>query len=385
MGSGGKNRLTQEIVLAQFKEVHGDEFDYSKVVYIDTHTPVEVYCKKHNYIFFPTPKNHKNGAKCTICGRESQIKKAKKPQEKFKNEVIEKYGDRYDLSLVNYVNTKTPVKVICKYFGLIEILPASLLIKDKYEPRCAKRTKSTDKEMFIEEAIKVYGDKDDYTNTNIISSREKIEVRCKKHDVSFTKDIQTYLGGWGCPSCSAENYRKLRAIPKDEYYNRTNKKHNNLYTYNSDFTTTANTVTFFCKEHGKQRINAYSHLLGAGCKHCETEPFKTNRITKEGYAKLANGRDTFLYLIECYKGNEKFYKIGKTYRKLTQRFTNSNMPYKYKVIHKYADTAENIWDLEEELHNSYKEFSHRPRNWFAGYTECYNCLLPIQEIINLNL
>ena len=31
MPSGGQNRLTQERVIEQFKEVHGDEFDYSKI------------------------------------------------------------------------------------------------------------------------------------------------------------------------------------------------------------------------------------------------------------------------------------------------------------------------------------------------------------------
>jgi hypothetical protein len=37
---------------------------------------------------------------------------------------------------------------------------------------------------------KVYCDKDDYTNTEIISSSEKIEVTCTKHNHTFTKNIQ---------------------------------------------------------------------------------------------------------------------------------------------------------------------------------------------------
>jgi len=57
------NKLTQEQVINSFKEVHGDAFDYSKVVYIDNKTPVEVYCKKHDFTFTPSPKNYKNGRK----------------------------------------------------------------------------------------------------------------------------------------------------------------------------------------------------------------------------------------------------------------------------------------------------------------------------------
>ena len=65
------NKLTQEQVIQQFIAVHGDAFDYSKVDYVDTHTKVEIYCKKHDFTFTPTPKNHKNGAKCKYCGERS--------------------------------------------------------------------------------------------------------------------------------------------------------------------------------------------------------------------------------------------------------------------------------------------------------------------------
>ena len=95
------NKLTQERVIEQFKEVHGDEFDYSRVVYVDTHTPIEVRCKKHDFIFHPTPKNHKNGAKCTICGRESQIQKARKEQDKFIEDVKDLYGDEFGTDLID--------------------------------------------------------------------------------------------------------------------------------------------------------------------------------------------------------------------------------------------------------------------------------------------
>ena len=383
MPSGGSNKLAQERVIEQFKEVHGDEFDYSKVVYINTHTPIEVRCKKHDFIFHPTPKNHKNGAKCTMCGREAQIKKARKEQTKFIEDVESLYGDEFGLDLIEYTNNKSYVKVECNTHGIITVRP-DIFLSGGGCPQCSKKkTKSTDKEVFLKEAFKVYGDKDDYEQSDIISSKNKINIRCKKHDIIFTKDIQTYLAGYGCPECSAENYRELRAIPIKEYYIRANEKHDNRYTYSNDFTILKNAVTFFCPEHGRQKRNAQSHLIGAGCKHCDVEPFKTTRITKKGYCKLANDRPTSLYLIECYSENEIFYKIGKTFRQIEERFSKSTMPYKYNIIHKYVSSAENIWDLEEDLHIKYKEFSQKPKVWFSGYTECYAKNLPIQEIINL--
>lgn len=381
MPSGGQNRLTREIVIEQFKEVHGDEFDYSNVVYINTNTPVEVRCKKHNFIFTPTPKNHKNGAKCTICGREAQMQKARKSNEQFEKDIIEKYGDIYDFSLVEYINTKTPVKLIHKEFGLVEVRPDTLLSQFVYIHKSKKKTKSNDKETFITEAVKVYGDKDDYTNTNVISSKHNIDIRCKKHDITFNKNIQTYLGGWGCPSCSAENYRELRAIPKDEYYRRANEKHDNKYKYIDDYTTLNGVITFICEEHGKQRKNAGSHMNGYGCKKCNIAPIKVNKRSKEGYCKLADGRSTMLYILKCFNENEEFFKIGKTFRKITKRYINSNMPYNIKVIYKYENSADFIWDLEEGLHKKYKEYKYKPRQWFAGYSEAYKLNLPIEQII----
>ena len=381
MGSGGKNKLTREKILEQFKEVHGDAFDYTKVVYVDINTPVEVYCKKHDFTFTPTPKNHKNGSRCKHCGRESQIQKARKEQEDFIKDAKAVYGEKDNYDLVEYFNNKTEVIIACTLHGEFKTRP-DLYLQGKGCLECRrKKTKSTDKEVFLEEAIKVYGYKDDYTNTEVISSKDEVEVRCTKHNFTFNKNIQTYLAGYGCPKCSAENYRTLRATPSEEYYRRVNEKHENKYTYVGDFTTLSGVVTFFCEEHGEQRLNANSHLIGAGCKKCDTTPIKTNKRTKEGYCKLANGRPTKLYFLECAKDGERFYKIGKTFKEISERYSKSKMYYDYEIKHIYTSSAEEIWDLEESFHLKYKEFRHHPKKWFAGYSESYRLSLPIEEII----
>ena len=375
------NKLTQEQVINSFREIHGDAFDYSKVVYVDNKTPVEVYCKKHDFTFTPSPKNHRKGSRCKHCGREAQINKAKKEQEDFIKDAKAVYGEKDNYDLVKYSNNKTEVTISCNLHGEFEARP-DLYLQGKGCLECRrKKTKSTDKEVFLEEAKKVYGDKDDYTNTKVVSSKEDIEIRCTKHNHTFTKSIQTYLAGYGCPKCSAENYRELRAIPLEEYYRRVNEKHENKYTYAGDFTTLSGVVTFFCEEHGEQRLNANSHLIGAGCKKCEKTPIKTNKRTKEGYCKLANGRPTKLYFLECFKDGERFYKIGKTFKEINERYTKSKMYYDYEIKHVYISSAEEIWDLEESFHLKYKEFRHHPKKWFAGYSESYRVSLPIEEII----
>jgi len=42
-------KKTTEIIIKEFKEKHGDKYDYSKVKYIDSKTHVNIICKKENY------------------------------------------------------------------------------------------------------------------------------------------------------------------------------------------------------------------------------------------------------------------------------------------------------------------------------------------------
>jgi hypothetical protein len=62
--------------LKRSKEVHGEEYDYSKVIYKNCHTNVEIICKIHG-IFLQQPRNHINGARCQKCERFTTSKIAK--------------------------------------------------------------------------------------------------------------------------------------------------------------------------------------------------------------------------------------------------------------------------------------------------------------------
>jgi cytochrome c2 len=377
------NKLLQEDVIAQFIEVHGDEFDYSKVVYINTNTPVEVYCKKHNFTFTPTPKNHKNGAKCTYCGREEQIKKAKKDQCVFLKEMFDLYEDSYDYSKMNYINSRTDVEILCKKHGIFKKRPCEL-VKEHGCPKCKEeKSKYNNRDLFAEENIKIFGDITDFQFVDKMGADEKVTLICTKHTCQFTLSVSARLSGQKCPKCSAENYRKLRALPKEEYYKKANEVYNYEYTYLDDFTTSQYAITFYCKDHGKQRRNSFDHLRGAGCRVCEKYGQKKDKLSKEGYINSAKGRITTLYLIKCEGENESFYKIGKTFRGVKQRFKGKLLPYKYEIVKTHDGEASYIWDLEEMSHKKFKEYSYKPNKFFSGFSECYNLSLPIHEIIKI--
>ena len=60
------NNLSQEKVIRQFREVHGDKYDYSKVVYVKSHEKVIIVCPKHGE-FCQKPHAHKRGGGCKKC------------------------------------------------------------------------------------------------------------------------------------------------------------------------------------------------------------------------------------------------------------------------------------------------------------------------------
>jgi hypothetical protein len=56
-----------EYCINQFKEIHGDKYDYSLVNYINSIKKVEISCKLHG-IFKQSPVSHMGGRGCSICG-----------------------------------------------------------------------------------------------------------------------------------------------------------------------------------------------------------------------------------------------------------------------------------------------------------------------------
>ena len=75
-----KRKTTEEFIADAIK-VHGDEYDYSKVNYVNNNTKVEIICKEHGS-FWVLPRIHLMGCKCGKCkgvssDRDYFIQKAK--------------------------------------------------------------------------------------------------------------------------------------------------------------------------------------------------------------------------------------------------------------------------------------------------------------------
>ena len=109
------------------KEIHGNKYDYSKVVYINSQTKVCIICPKHGE-FWQTPAGHLSGAGCIKCSNEKTSLRIKKTKEQFIADAIKVHGNKFDYSMVNYLDCKLKVKIICPIHGIFEQTPDSHLM-----------------------------------------------------------------------------------------------------------------------------------------------------------------------------------------------------------------------------------------------------------------
>ena len=83
-------------------------------------------------------------------------------------EIIEKFkevhGDKYDYSLVDYVNRHTTVGIICSEHGVFNQTPGNHL-KGQDCPSCKGRT-PYDTEKFVKEALAIHGSALDFSKVN---------------------------------------------------------------------------------------------------------------------------------------------------------------------------------------------------------------------------
>ena len=106
----GRYKTTEDIV-KEFKEIHGDKYDYSKVKYVNATTKVCIICPKHGE-FWQRPSDHLSGYGCPHCKG-----KAKRTTKWFIEKAKETHGNKYDYSMVEYKGCRTPIKILCPIHG----------------------------------------------------------------------------------------------------------------------------------------------------------------------------------------------------------------------------------------------------------------------------
>lgn len=250
-------KLTTIQFIEKAKHMHGDKYDYSMVNYINNRTVVDIICNEHG-LFQQKADNHLAGQNCPIC-----MGKGKSDNERFINAARQKHGDRYDYSLVKYVDNKSKINIFCKEHGIFEQRPKRHLCGDGC-PKCNGGVISNHNE-FINKANIAHGNKYDYSLINYVNSIIKVKIVCKKHGI-FEMKPNNHLLGQGCNKCATEN----KTLTTSQFIEKAQRIHGNIYDYSLvNYRHNAIKIKIVCREHGIFEQAPSCHLNGRGCSKCK--------------------------------------------------------------------------------------------------------------------
>lgn len=197
---GCKNCKRDEIqsrLITKAKIIHNNKYNYDKVMYLNANKKVDIICPKHG-IFKQTLQNHSNGQGCPKCMHEQKYL----TNDQFIQQAKEIFGNIYDYSLVNYIDSKTNIKIICKIHNeIFETTPQKFIYNKIGCKKCSIEKIRSNTDEFVKKAIKIHGNVYDYSKVKYINSRIKVIIICNKHG-EFEQLPNLHLHKeTGCPHC----------------------------------------------------------------------------------------------------------------------------------------------------------------------------------------
>lgn len=134
---------SNEQFIKECTEVHGNKYDYSETFYTGAHNVITIICPIHGS-FQQKAYSHVQGCGCLEC---AGVKKLTTKEFIEKSQKV--HGEKYDYSLVNYVNAHSKVNIICPVHGVFQQIPSSHWYLQQGCPICAlsKQTSRGEKEV----------------------------------------------------------------------------------------------------------------------------------------------------------------------------------------------------------------------------------------------
>jgi len=185
------------------------------------------------------------------------------------------HRDKYDYSLVEYINNKKKVKIICKEHGIFEQVPTKHLLRGDGCPKCANILRGYNNRLskidFIKRSNVIHKNKYNYSLIEYIKAcdNNKIKIICPNHGI-FEQQPYSHMKGCGCPKCANIDHGKHNAINKDIFIFRSNEKHKNIYDYSFvNYINVQTKVKIRCLKHGIFEQLPFVHMNGCGCPMCK--------------------------------------------------------------------------------------------------------------------
>ena len=270
--------------------------------------------------------------------------------EKFIEKSKEIHGNKYDYSLVEYKTDRIKVKIICPDHGIFEQVPYSH-ISGRGCKKCGgiliSKSKKSNTNDFIKKSKEIHGNKYNYSLVEYKGNKIKVKIICIEHGIFEQKPFD-HLCGCGCNICGGS-----KKLSTNEFVDRSNKIHNNLYDYSlTEYISTDRKVKIICKKHGVFEQTPHHHLMGCKCPKCYDD---------------IDIKDKKLYILYDKKYN--LYKIGFSKNiEVRRRDIENFIKSKIDIIKVFENSAV----LENEIHKlyDYNRVEHPIKH--SGYKEWFN-------------
>lgn len=128
----GRPSINKDEFIERSKQIHLDRFEYDQTCYLNAKTKVIIKCIEHGY-FEVLPGNHLNGnGGCKKCSGRPDI-----TNDDFKERLFDLFGTTLDYDKVNYQGQGNLVTLTCKIHGDFNGYPTNIL-RLKGCPECEK-------------------------------------------------------------------------------------------------------------------------------------------------------------------------------------------------------------------------------------------------------
>ena len=257
--------MTLKDFITKAREIHGDNYDYSKVEYVDDKTKVCIIDPEYGE-FLQTPANHLKGSGCP-----KRSGKYVPTTKEWVSSARKVHGDKYDYSKVDYVNNRTKVCIICPEHGEFWQTPANHLFGYGC-PKCDKieidKCKQELVEKFIKQARLVHGDKYDYSKVDYVNGKTKVCIIDPEYG-EFWQKPNDHLKGKGCPKCVVEQNRKNQSLGAKAFLKKARLVHGDKYDYSKvDYVNGNTMVCIISPELGEFWQTPNDHILCGDRSQC---------------------------------------------------------------------------------------------------------------------
>ena len=166
--SSEKLTISFDKIRNRFNEIHNCKYDYSKVDYKNTKIKVEIICPIHGS-FWQVPYEHSKGSGCPKCYSEERNLKNRYTLDQTLLLFGKVHKGKYDYGNMDYINSKTKVKITCPKHGIFEQRPNNHILGEGC-PKCVNKVSKAEQELY--DFIKTFKEDAEQSNRKLIKPYE---------------------------------------------------------------------------------------------------------------------------------------------------------------------------------------------------------------------